>query len=205
MIATTTDFMRRDPIAALFRRRWGWLLAFGIVQVIAGAFAIAIPTLASVVAVAVFGWVMIVSAIFQIAHAIRVRKWPGFALHLLGGILYGAAGILTLLYPFSGALALTLLVAGLFLADGILQTVLAVRVRPKEGWGWFLASGIASIVLGALLAFGWPGTAMWALGVLLGVNLIFGGAMHTALALECRRKQRQDVSDETGTSHAAAH
>lgn len=201
MIAATSEMMRRDPIAALFRRRWGWLLAFGIVQVIAGAFAIAIPTLASVVAVAVFGWVMIVSAVFQIAHAIRVRKWPGFVLHLLGGLLYGAAGILTLLYPFSGALALTLLVAGLFLADGILQIVMAYRVRPREGWGWFLASGIASIVLGALLAFGWPGTAMWALGVLLGVNLIFAGAMHSALALECRRKQRQEPLDE---AHAAA-
>lgn len=196
--------IKADFSPALFRRHWGWLLAFAIVQIVAGAFAVAIPTLASLIAVAVFGWVMIVSAIFQIAHAVRVRKWPGFALHLLGGLLYAAAGVLALLYPFPGALALTLFVAGLLLAEGILRIVLASAVRPQEGWGWFLAGGIASIVLGGMLIFGWPSTALWALGLLLGVNLIFNGAMNASLALACRKKLKEGPRDDTGAKHAAA-
>jgi uncharacterized membrane protein HdeD (DUF308 family) len=196
--------MEANLAPALFRRHWGALLAFAIVQVIAGAVAVAIPTLASLVAVAVFGWLMIIAAIFQIVHAIRVRKWRGFALHLLGGLLYAAAGVLALLYPFSGVLALTLFLAGLLLADGILRIILASTVRPQEGWGWFLAAGIASVVLGGMLIFGWPATALWAIGLLLGINLIFSGAMNAALALACRKKQKEQLRGNTGPKGATA-
>jgi uncharacterized membrane protein HdeD (DUF308 family) len=180
----------------LFRRHWGWLLGFAIVQIVAGAFAIALPALASLVAVAVFGWVMIVAAIFQIAHAIRVRQWPGFALQLLGGLLYGGAGVLALLYPVPSLFGLTLFVGALLLAEGILRVVLAWRVRVQgdwgqEGWGWFLAAGIASIVLGGMLLVGWPATALWALGLLMGIDLIFGGSTNVAVALLCRKRQNE--------------
>lgn len=191
---------------AVFRRHWGWLLAFGIVQLLAGALAIAAPALASFVAVVMFGWVMIVAAVFQIAHAIRVRKWPGFALHLLGGALYAAAGVLALLYPFPGMLALTLLVAGLLLAEGVLRVALAAstRKRRQEGWGWFLAGGIASVALGAMLIAGFPATAVWAIGVMLGVNLLVSGAANATLALTCRRKHLQTGHDDSGSRPAAA-
>jgi uncharacterized membrane protein HdeD (DUF308 family) len=194
----------RAELPQLFRRRWGWLLAFAIVQVIAGSFAIAIPTLASLVAAAVFGWVMIISAIFQIMHAVRVRKWSGFALHLLGGLLYGGAGVLVLLYPFPGVLALTLLLTGLLLADGVLRIMLAWTLKPQKGWGWVLAGGIASFALGSLLIFGWPATALWAVGLVLGVNLVFSGAMNAALAFACRKQQQQGSPDDKGSTEAPA-
>jgi uncharacterized membrane protein HdeD (DUF308 family) len=206
MATTAETFASPDRNWTVFRRHWGWLLAFGIVQLIAGILAVAIPALASIVAVAVFGWVMLVSAVFQIVHAVQVRQWQGFALHLLGGLLYAAVGILTLLNPFTGMLALTLLLAGLLLADGILRVVLGVRQRPREGWGWFLTAGIASLVLGILLIVGWPATALWAIGLLLGVNLVFSGVTNAALAMDCRRRQRREHGD-TGSEHtpAAAH
>lgn len=203
-MSAAIDATQADPGVAVFRRHWGWLLAFAIVQVIAGALAVAIPTLASLAAVAIFGWVMLVAAVFHIAHAIRVRKWPGFALHLLGGVLYAAAGVLALLYPFSGALALTLLLAGLLLAEGVLRIFLASTLKRREGWGWFLAAGIASILLGGMLILGWPSTALWALGLLLGIDLIFGGAMNASLALACRKKQNDQRPRDTGRKHAPA-
>jgi len=207
-MSATTDSIKAERAKTeaatnLFQRHWGWLLAFAIVQVIAGSIAIAIPPLASLIAVAVFGWVMIVAAAFQIAHAVRVRKWPGFALHLLGGVLYAAVGVLTLLYPFPSALVLTLCLAGLLLAEGVLRTALAFTIRPQQGWSWFLAAGIASIVLGGMLIFGWPASALWAIGLLLGVNLVFAGAMNAALALACRKRQRGQPRD-TGSTSAAA-
>lgn len=191
---------------AVFRRHWGWLLAFGIVQVLAGALALAAPTLASLAAAAMFAWIMTVAAVFQIAHAIRVRKWPGFALHLLGGVLYGAAGVVALLYPFPGMLALTLLVAGLLLAEGFVRAALAAftRKRRQEGWGSFLAGGIASVVLGAMLLAGFPATALWAIGVMLGANLLVSGATNATLALTCRREHLQTGHDDSGSRPAAA-
>lgn len=203
-MSAATRSVDADLAPALFRRHWGWLLAFAIVQVIAGSFAIAIPTLASLVGVALFGWLMIVSSVFQIIHAFRVRKWPGFALHLLSGLLYAAAGLFVLVYPLPGLLALTLLLAALLLADGILRVVLASRVRrQQEGWGWILAGGIASVFLGGMLIVGWPAVALWAIGLLLGVNLVFGGAMNAALALACRKKQKESRGD-TAHRHASA-
>jgi len=203
-MSAASSSVRTEGAPALFRRNWGWLLAFAIVQIVAGVFAVAIPTVASLIAVAVFGVLMLVAASFQIAHAIRVRKWPGFALHLLGGLLYAAAGVLALLYPFPGLLALTLFLAGLLLADGILRIVLASSLRPQEGWGWFLAGGIASVALCGMLIFGWPSTALWALGLLLGVNLMFSGAMNAALALQCRKRHKARPRDDAGPTHAAA-
>lgn len=204
MAATPSD-INADLSPRVFRRHWGWLLAFGIVQLIAGAFAIATPTLASLVAVALFGWLMLASAVFQIIHAVRVRRWKGFLLHLLGGVLYAAAGILALLNPFSGMLALTLVVAALFLADGVLRIALAMSVRQQqEGWGWMLAGGLASVILGGMLLFGMPATAMWALGLLLGINLMFSGVMNAALAMTCRQKQKREEphGGDAGHRHA---
>lgn len=94
------ESMKGEAGSVLFRRHWGWLLAFAIVQIVAGSLAISVPTVASLAAVAVFGALMLTAAIFQVAHAVRVRKWPGFALHMLGGLLYAAAGVLVLIYPF---------------------------------------------------------------------------------------------------------
>lgn len=203
-MSAASSSVKTEVAPALFLRNWGWLLAFAIVQVVAGMFAIAIPTLASLITVAVFGALLLIAASFQIVHAVRVRKWPGFALHLLGGLLYAAAGVLALLYPFPGLLALTLFLAGLLLADGMLRIALAFSVRSQEGWGWFLIGGIASIALGGMLIFGWPSTALWALGLLLGVNLMFSGAMNAALAWQCRKKQKEGPRDDAGPTHAAA-
>lgn len=198
------ESVKAEAGSALFRRHWGWLLAFGIVQILAGSIAISVPPLASLVAVAVFGALMLTAAVFQIAHAVRVRKWPGFALHLLGGLLYAAAGVLVLIYPFPGMLALTLFLAGLLLAEGILRIALARQVRQQQGWGWFLAGGIASVVLGALLMVGWPGTALWALGLMLGVNLVFNGATSAMVALACRKKQKETPRGDSPSGHATA-
>jgi len=203
-VSASGEAAKREADSVLFRRHWGWLLAFAIVQIVAGSLAISTPPLASLVAVAVFGALMLTAAIFQIVHALRVRKWPGFALHLLGGLLYAAAGVLALIYPFPGMLALTLFLAGLLLAEGILRIVLARKVRQQQGWGWFLAGGIASVVLGALLMIGWPGTALWALGLMLGVNLVFNGATSAALALACRKRQKETPRGDSPSGHATA-
>lgn len=188
------------PGTSVVKRRWRVLLVLGIVQVIGGAFAIAVPVAASLAAALVFGAVLLVLGVLQVVHALSVRKSKLVFLHLLGGLLYVATGALVIWFPVSGAISLTLLVAALLIADGVIRCVLAYRLRPAQGWGWFLCAGMASAAVGILLLVGWPLTGLWALGLLLGVNLLFVGVTNSALAVAFRtsvaRESRPAPRDE---------
>jgi len=188
-MATMTQTVNSDTAALALGRRWGWLLALGVVEIIAGCVAIAVPIVASLAAVAIFGGVLLVTAFFQLAHAIQVRAWPRSMWYLLGGVLYAIAGLLVLAYPLGGALTLTVLIATLLIADGALRTTFGILARRAAGSGWVLASGIASIVVGVLVFLSWPASALWATGLLLGVNLVFSGVTRSFLALELKAGQ----------------
>lgn len=185
-----------------FTCRWRWLLTLGIIQLLAGAAAIAVPPIATAIAAATIAWLLVIAAVFHVVHAFGVRAWRGFALHFVSGALYLLAGVLILLNPWPGVMGLTLVLAGLLIADGVLRGVLAFRVRPRDGWGWFLAGGVASVILGALILMSWPEISMWAIGLLVGVHFVFSGAMNVPLALACRSRQRQA---ESSGSLASAH
>jgi uncharacterized membrane protein HdeD (DUF308 family) len=188
------------PEASVVKRRWRGLLLLGIVQVIGGAVAIAVPVAASLATALVFGAVLLVLGVFQVVHAISVRKSKVVFLQLLGGLLYIVTGALVLWFPVSGAMSLTILVATLLIADGVIRCALAYRLRPGQGWGWFLCAGIASAVVGIVLLIGWPLTGLWALGLLLGVNLLFIGMTNSVLAVAFRtnvaRESRGAPRDE---------
>jgi uncharacterized membrane protein HdeD (DUF308 family) len=185
-MATITEPMGSNMTATALGNRWGWLLVLGIVQIIAGWIAIAVPVVASFAAVAFFGALMMVAAIFQLIHAFKVRSWPRSAWYGLGGVFYAITGVLVAMYPVSGALALAVMIAILLIADGALRVGFAMTVRPVPGWGWLIAGGLGSIVVGVILLIGWPATALWVTGLLLGINLIFTGSMHVVLALATR-------------------
>jgi uncharacterized membrane protein HdeD (DUF308 family) len=180
---TSFETVNTGVPATSFGHRRGWLLALGIVQIIAGGIAIAVPVVASLAAVAVLGAVLIVTAILQIAHAFKVRDWPRSAWYGLGGLLYAIAGVLVVLYPFGGVLTLAVMIAILLIAEGSARVVFGSGVRPLRGWGWLVAAGFSSILVGVFLLLGWPTTALWGVGLLLGINMIFSGAANVTLAL----------------------
>src|ERR1700738_864286 len=134
-MATTTAPLESEIAAAAPGHRWGWLLALGIVQIIAGWIAIAIPVVASFAAVAIFGAVLLVTAIFQLIHAFRVRSWPRSAWYGLGGVFFPIAGLLVAINPIGGALTLAVIIAILFIADGVLRVAFGRCVRPPCGCG----------------------------------------------------------------------
>jgi len=164
----------------------GWLIALGIVQIILGAVALSVPVIASFAAVAVFGAVLLMNAICQMIHAVNVRSWARSTWYGLGGVLYAIAGLFVVIHPIAGALTLALTIAALSIADGILRIVFAAANRSVAGWGWLVAAGIGSGAVGIILLVGWPATALWATGLLFGLNLLFIGATQTALALTTR-------------------
>jgi uncharacterized membrane protein HdeD (DUF308 family) len=186
-MATISERVSSELPVRTLGQAWGWLLAFGMVQIIAGAFAIAVPVIASLAAVIVFGAALLMSAVFHLIHAFKVKKWPGSALYILGGLLYLAGALLVMLFPLGGAMTLTILIATVLIGEGVLRIFLANSVKPRTGWVWLLIGGIASVTIGVMLLTGWPGTALWALGLLLGVNLIFNGATNCALAMTTRK------------------
>ncbi len=189
----TDQISRTDLDAAIMEARrqlsrsWGWFLALGIILLLAGAAAIVFPWVFTVAAKIALGWIFLIGGVVLVAHALSTRGWAGFLWSLLIGLLYVVAGGWLAFFPFTGIVTLTILLAALFLAEGVLEVILALRVRPHEGWGWLLLSGLVAIAVGVLIAYELPGSAAWSIGLLVGVNLLSTGASFVVLALAGRR------------------
>jgi uncharacterized membrane protein HdeD (DUF308 family) len=171
----------------LIADKWGWFLAVGIVLIVAGLAAIAFPFLSTVAAKIMLGWLFLIGGVVMIVHAFQAPAWSGFLWSLLIGLLYAVAGAYLAFFPLTGLLTLAILLAALFFAEGIMEILMAFRVRPHEGWGFLLLSGIAALAVGVLIAMDLPGSATWALGLLVGINLLFTGSSYVALALAGRK------------------
>jgi uncharacterized membrane protein HdeD (DUF308 family) len=186
--------MRLAETKKLISEKWGWFLALGIVLIVAGIAAIAFPLISSIAAKVLLGWLFLIGGIFTVIHAFSSQGWQGFLWELLIGILYLVAGAYLSFFPLTGLLTLTILLAILFLAEGVFEVIMAFRIRPHEGWGWMLLSGIAAIAVALLIALDLPGSAIWALGLLVGINLLFSGWSYVFLALAGRRAQQASAA-----------
>jgi uncharacterized membrane protein HdeD (DUF308 family) len=173
----------RQQVAA----HWGWFLALGLVLLLAGCAAIAFPLLSTVAVKIALGWVFLVGGIVMIVHAFSASRWRGLVWEALLGVLYVVAGAYLAFFPLTGIITLTILLAALFIVEGGLEISMALRVRPHEGWGWLLLSGLVAVAVGLLIAFGLPSSAAWAIGLLAGINLISTGWGFLFLALAGRR------------------
>lgn len=189
----TDQISRADIDAALAEAKrqiadnWGWFLALGLMFIVAGMAAIAFPLLSTVATKIALGWIFLVAGALLVVHAFSIQQWRGFLLGLLVGALYVVAGGYLAFSLFGGVISLTILLAALFLAEGVLEVIMAVRVRPHEGWGWLLISGLVAIAVGAMIAAQLPTSAEWAIGLLTGINLLSTGVSFVVLALAGRR------------------
>jgi uncharacterized membrane protein HdeD (DUF308 family) len=132
------------------------------------------------------GIVLLVAGIMYLAHAFQVRKWRKITWEVFTAALFLLTGILFLAHPFSGALALTVLLGFFFLIHGGFKTLFALAWRHRPGWGWILASGILSFILGIIVITGLPGTAVWFVGLILGIDLIFTGIISMTLGTKLK-------------------
>jgi uncharacterized membrane protein HdeD (DUF308 family) len=175
-------------LGSALRRHWVMFLCEGIALVILGMLAMLAPVLASVAIAAFLGWLLLVSGIVGLIATLRTRAAPGFAWSLLSAIVGIVAGALLLGWPVQGALSLTAVLIAFLLVEGGVTVfyALAHRTSLSGRWGWMLASGIVDLVLGIALFAGLPGSALWALGVLIGINMLFGGFALIAMALHAR-------------------
>ncbi|MCU1287251.1 MAG: hypothetical protein JWO13_3601 [Acidobacteriales bacterium] len=156
------------------RHQWGWFLALGVALIFLGTVALFFVPAATVATVMVLGWLMVLSGIVETVHAFRVHRWGGFFLHLIGGVLGIAIGLIVVFHPLAGALAWTLLFASFFTVIGLFRLISAARIRYRN-WGWVAFDGAITLALGIMLLIGWPTSALWFLGLALGVTMILRG------------------------------
>lgn len=160
----------------------------GIIFVILGIFAIAAPVVFTFGVTLLLGALFLFAGLLQIIRTGQLWKKQGFYISALLSILYLVVGFFFLFEPLRGALTLTFLLMLFFFIGGIFKIVFALELRPAFNWGWVLVSGIIGILLGAIIWSGWPGTALWVIGLLFGIDLLFFGialiGLSTAAAKE---------------------
>src|SRR5919205_226894 len=170
------------------REHWKLFLVEGIILVVLGLLAIIIPPLATIGVTIVLGWLFLFSGIAGFITTFGARHAPGFWWSLLSAILAIAAGLVLLISPISGAISLTFLLIAFFVIEGVISIMYALEhKRELSGqWGWMLFSGIVDLVLAIIIFAGLPGSAAWALGLLVGINMLFGGSAMIAMAMHAR-------------------
>lgn len=165
---------------------WGWFLGLGILLALAGAAAIAFPFFSTLAAKFALGWVLLFTGVVNVVHAFGTWGWRAFALNLLVGLLFLAAGAYLAFFPLTGIVTITILLAALFIAEGYLELMMALRLQPDAGWLWVLLSGLLAIGAGVMIGLGLPDSSTWVLGLLTGINLLASGLSFIFLAVSGR-------------------
>ena len=154
----------------------------GICFLLLGLVGLFAPVIMTFAVELLIGTLFLAGGLVQGWRALTTPKLPGFWPSILSAILYIIVGCLLLFYPLKGVVTLTILLAIFFLVEGLFQIIFSTAVRPLMNWGWVLVSGIVTLILGFLIWSGWPGTSLWAIGLIVGINLIFYGASRLFLA-----------------------
>ena len=158
------------------RRGRGWMMALGAVTMVFGLIAIGSPLLTGAVVSMIIGMVLLIAGIFELLAAFSADGWPSGALAFIGGALSILVAGLLIARPVVGSAVLTVILGIYFLIDGITRAAQSFKMRPAPGWGLLLISGIFSILLAILIWDNWPLSGIWAVGVLVGIRIIFTGA-----------------------------
>jgi uncharacterized membrane protein HdeD (DUF308 family) len=190
-----THIAGTDVSAALKKSihdHWGLFLGEGIVLVLLGLAAIAIPLFAGLATTIFLGWLFLIAGVVGLVATIRARHAPGFWWSLLSASVALLAGAVLVAHPLQGLVTLTFVLTAYFVIDGIFVIVMALSHRRDLSgkWEWMLVNGVVDLVLAAVIISGMPGSFVWVLGLLVGIDLLFGGASLIAMALDARGKAR---------------
>lgn len=173
----------------VLRAKWGWIVALGVVFLIAGFIAVGSAVAATASAVMIIGIMMIMGGVAEIVAAFSVKGWGKFAVWMLLGLLYVGAGWIALMNPFAAATILTLMLGAALVAGGVLRIFLAFSMKAAgKPWGWVVVSGLVTLLLGAMIIAQWPASSFFVLGIFLGIDLIFIGAGWVTMGLALKNR-----------------
>lgn len=175
------------PVAHAVKKDSTMLLILGILTVILGFFAMMAPGMAGLTVVLMIGIVLIIAGVARTLFAFKAKSWGKGILVFLLGLLTLAAGFYMVTRPGVGLVSLTLFLAAYFVVDGIFEIIEAFDLKPIDGWGWMLFSGVVSIILGIMIWRRWPASSVVIIGVLIGIKLIFAGTAMAMMGWAARR------------------
>jgi uncharacterized membrane protein HdeD (DUF308 family) len=175
-------------VANSVHAHWRLFLTEGIILLVLGILAIVVPPVATIAVAVLIGWLLLMSGIVGLIATFRSRGAPGFWWSLVSALIGIAAGVVLLAWPLSGALSLTMILTVFLVLEGVVSILYALEhKRELSGrWGVMLFSGAVDLFLAGIIFAGLPGTAAWAIGLLVGINLVFGGSALIAMALHAR-------------------
>ena len=189
-MSITSDPSRSDALASglePLRAKSGWIVALGIVYVIAGFVALGSVVFATVATVFVVGIMMLIAGAAEVINAFQIKSWGKFLLWLLLGVLYIVAGFVTFENPLLAAAVLTLLLGFSLVASGIMRIVLAFSMKEGTPWLWVAFSGVITLLLGVVILVHWPVSGLYILGLFLGIDLVIAGASWIGIGFGLRR------------------
>lgn len=176
-MATAQSTSNAGPVT----HRRGWSIFWGILLIVTGILALLMPEIAALATALTLAWLLIFAGGVELVHAFQTRRRTGFGWKLTAGIITLLLGLGILFFPIAGIATLALWIGAFVFAGGIVRLLLAFRVRPAKGWGWVLFDGLLSIVIGILIAWGWPSSSIAFIGLLTGFWLLFSGAWRIML------------------------
>src|SRR4029077_21268126 len=180
--------------AGELRRSWGWYLALGIVLIVLGTTAIGSTFVMTIASVFFFGWLLIIGGAMEVIHAFWHKRWAGFFLDLLTGILYVVAGWMMVSNPQESALLLTLVIAMFLVFEGVFRIVAALAARYPH-WGWVMFNGVISLILGIMIWRQWPYSGLWVIGLFVGIEMLLNGWSLVMLSLSARNLPDEAPAD----------
>jgi uncharacterized membrane protein HdeD (DUF308 family) len=173
----------------VLRAKWGWIVALGVVFLIAGFIAVGSAVAATASAVMIIGIMMIMGGVAEIVAAFSVKGWGKFAVWMLLGLLYVGAGFIAIMNPFAAATILTLMLGAALVAGGMLRIFLAFSMKSAgKPWGWVVVSGLVTLLLGVMIIAQWPASSFFVLGIFLGIDLIFIGSGWVTMGLALKNR-----------------
>jgi uncharacterized membrane protein HdeD (DUF308 family) len=179
--------MAQNPAVEMVRHASTWSIVWGVLLIIFGMLAIGSPFMAAVAVSVVVAWLIILAGVVHLILAFHAHGAGSLIWKLLVGVAYLFFGVYLIMHPLLGVASLTLVLASMFLIEGILDLVLFFKMRPMRGSSWVLIDGIITLLLGLLIYRQWPSSSIWAIGTLVGVSMIISGITRVMLSLTVRK------------------
>ena len=176
----------QSPVSLLHKAS-GWSIAWGVLLIVFGVLAIGAPLLAAVAVNALIAWLIVLAGVVHLFLAFHTHGAGSVIWKLLVGLAYIVFGGYLLMHPLLGVASLTLVLASLFLIEGVLDVVLYAKMRPARGAGWVLFDGVVTLLLSLLIWAHWPSSSAWAIGTLVGVSMIMSGVTRLMMSMAVRR------------------
>jgi uncharacterized membrane protein HdeD (DUF308 family) len=178
-------------LSGLVPKAINWSIALSILLIVAGLFAILIPSVSGLAITLIFGWLMILSGITHLVFAFKTHTTGGRIWEILIGIIYLVTGFYLIAHPIEALFALTLILACYLFFEAIFEFVQYFQLRPRHGAGWLIVDGIVTLILAIMIWRSWPVSSVWVIGTLVGISMIFSGISRLMLSLAAKRLVQQ--------------